>query len=226
MQLRLIDARTRLEIQLEVKDKDGADSQAVLIYGEFFEMEEGASFYVICDELYARFNDLEKSKMKFTFSHCSEEHAYTFEGKMRDALVKDGKKLILATATSMIEKTNRRGAPRIKAGIATKIYELAEGAPKKAGKLIGEGVTYDISITGVSFLTNRKLDLLSGLYVVEFSLFPPEVFHLPIKYVRSGDNPRSSEYEFDYAFMFACEHNSPDINSLTHTLFRYKMDMK
>ena len=225
MQLKLIKAKTKLEIQV-VTTNSSEGNQAAVINGEFLEMGKDSSFYITCNELYTRFNELKENILKFTFNDDSENYLYTFDGKMSELHIKDGVKAILVTATSLIEETNRRSAPRIKTGIATRIYETEADAANKTGKLISEGVTFDISITGISFLTNERLKLHSGSYVVEFSLFQPDIFYLPVKYVRNEDNPRSNEYNYDYAFMFACEHDSLEVGKLTQSLFRYKMGIK
>jgi|GEM_PF-3399594 len=223
MQLHEIALNTRMEIQLIPQGASG-EGWAV-IYGTFLGVVEGLpdSFYVSCGEIYERFHQIkDKYYMRITFFHKTEP--FVIDGVMTDAMVKDVDNLVIVVSRSMVEKIDRRGAARVKAGIPTKIYEIDENAENKCGKLVAEGLTYDMSISGVSFLSNERLNLHRNNYTVEFSLFPPEVFHLPIRYVRSADNPRSDKFNFDYAFMFTSEYSSDCVARLTKALFRFKMD--
>ena len=116
-------------------------------------------------------------------------------------------------------QVERRSAPRFELGFETNILS-------NTGRLIGKGLMYDISITGLSFLTNEDTDLQDEQYIAEFSIFQHEVFKLPVKFVRSTEKSRSEEYKYDHAFLFNCDHGSEEIEKLTLSLFKYNMGRK
>ena len=211
MELRYIEPGTQMDIQIISAE----DSR--LLSGVFVDTERGASFYITCDELFDRFDELYRScKLHFTFYRGSD--VYSFSGLMDDTRSKD--RVILATATSVIEKTSRRKAPRIEMGISAEIFGKTPGGGE--GPLL-VGTTNNISTTGLSLFAQDKVALPDGQYVAEFTLIQPEKISLPVKFIRMGDAPQSVQYRYDYAFLFDCENDSEGIRNLTLSLFRYKM---
>ena len=138
--------------------------------------------------------------------------------------------------------SDRRGAPRFEASFTTKIYKLLPNEPNQLGSFVCEGITQDISITGlaiicegitrdisisgIAFFTNEELGSHNERYIAEFSIMEPDVFQLPVKFVRSTEVSRSDKFIYDYAFLFNCDPNSEEISKLTLSLFKYNMNRK
>jgi len=124
----------------------------------------------------------------------------------------------------MENTTNRRLAPRYQVNIEAKICKLAPNKPNNTGAVICGGLIHDISITGVSFLSNEEFNNQDEICIVKFSFLSEETFYLPVKLIRTGEFPRNIEYKNDYAFLIDYENNPEELQKLTLALFKFKMD--
>ena len=205
MQLRYIDAKTRMDIEV-LSDKPET------LTGSFIDTDRGASFYIECDELFQNFEGYKAARLRLSFYRGAA--MYTFDARLTSAGDKNGTNALLLEANSLIEETSRRGAPRLQMQIETKIYSQ--------GKPILIGVTHDISTTGLSLLSNELYDLGETEYIAEFSV-ADSTYNLPLRFIRMGNAPQLVQYRYDYAFLFTINPEATKIKELTMSLFKYKM---
>ena len=124
---------------------------------------------------------------------------------------------------------NRRRVPRSEMIVRVNVYKMEQhGEKNKPGELVlRDAITYDVSSTGISLLSNDTLDIQEGLvYVLEFSINPPKQFYLSAKLVRSENSHKSTLYKhfLAFSFIFTGDGDSKIINDLAISLFQYKID--
>ncbi|MCL2605431.1 MAG: hypothetical protein FWD90_13230 [Defluviitaleaceae bacterium] len=218
MDFRFIDDGTRMDIQ------HMNDANATIFYGIFVRMEKGVSFYVSCDPLYERFEDLNLAQI-YTFTFFRGAEAYSFDAKILERKQLFNNDVLLFTATSLVKKYNRRNAHRIRVQMSISLYEKKDDNPNKLGDMVCKGEMYDVSRSGLTLLSNERVNLqLRKVYMSEF-VANGITFRFPVEFVRGGERSLSPMYRYDYAFMYnnADGDLTEELNRLTLALFEHQL---
>ncbi|MCL2501296.1 MAG: hypothetical protein FWE90_13320 [Defluviitaleaceae bacterium] len=217
MELRFIDDGTRMDIQLM------GDENSTTYYGIFVKMDKGISFLVSCDPLYERFENLDYNKI-YTLTFFREAEAYSFDAKIVERRQHFHNNVLLFNATSLIRKFPRR-SHRIRVQMSINLYEKAEDSSNGIGKLICKGAMYDVSRSGLTLLSNDKINIqLRKVYMSEF-VANGITFRFPTEFVRGGERSLSPLYRYDYAFMYSGGEKdlTEELNKLTLALFEHQL---
>ena len=108
---------------------------------------------------------------------------------------------VTCSAESQIKEISRRNSDRINLNRKVKVYSFEDDVKgQRAGELLFEGRSDDISMGGLCLSSDSQVELLLGsMYVLEFSPHS-EVFNMPAKLIRTKF--RGSARICDYGFMF------------------------
>jgi hypothetical protein len=216
MDFRFIDDGTRMDIQ------HMDDANATMYYGIFVQLERGVSFTVTCDPLYERFDELDLNQI-YTFTFFRGAEAHTFDAKITERKQHFKDNYILFTATSLIKKYSRRNAHRIRVQMSINLYEIVDNNPQTPGPFICTGAMYDVSRSGLTLLSNDKINVqLRKVYISEF-IVNNITFRFPTEYVRGSERSLSPLYRYDYAFMYKGDDLTEELNRLTIALFEHQL---
>ena len=220
MELRFLDRGTPLSIEFLTRDLKPLSDEKFT--GKFYDMENVMTFFITSDELFKRFDEFDTScYLRISFQRGTD--AYTFTGKLNSTVKKSRQDLILITATSLLEKSEIRNAPRIEISLPVNIHKIAPGAPNQAGELLLRGSSQDISNTGMCVYSDTYIEKQDGsAYIAEFSITGGKVFYLRAKLMRSERSPVVS-YKYAYGFLFEYGENAADEKSdLAMFMLKYR----
>jgi hypothetical protein len=223
MQLKFIDRNTKLFI--EILDHDLHLVSEETYPGIFIDHGSGVDFFISCDYLLEHFNENMRRYIKIYFT--DHHRTYSFIGKMLAVEVKNHENVIHTTAFSLVEESQKAfRAPRVEHSSPVTVYTIQPGTRSALCEKIANGVSQDISSTGLCILSDSETVLKEGeYYVVEFYFTANKRFFIRSKLMRAGDSVRILSYKHDYGFLFDFEEG--DIagrGNLMLALFEYKLN--
>ena len=218
-----IERGTRLDIYEELDQRAISDG---IYEAEFRYMDSSHTFVIRCNELYERFDSLNKNA-HLCFTFMSGPYVHTFTGFARE---KQRNGILLIEMLSDIETHNRRQFDRDEIRVVVKIYRLAETDIEKpyhekpVGDPLISDMSFDISIGGMCVITSTPLTAdCDPYYLVEFSMTDKDYHLLPTKLVRRSNNPRSRIGKYDYGFQFLLDHMPAEMTRLTKGIINRKI---
>ncbi|MCL2189550.1 MAG: PilZ domain-containing protein [Defluviitaleaceae bacterium] len=217
MDFRFIDDGT----QMDIRQKNADDTPTY--YSTFEKIVRGATFHVTCDPLYERFDELDLNNI-YVFTFYRGADAFTFDAKLTERLADFHHQTLVFTATTIVSSYSRRSAHRLQIQMPVRVYEKDETKPEQRGSLFCEGVMYDISRGGLTFLSSERLKLeLRSVYIAEYEI-NKILFRMPVEFVRVSERGLSPIYRFDYAFMYSGgEAIKEELNRMTLALFEHQL---
>ena len=107
--------------------------------------------------------------------------------------------------------------------VQVKVYEYAESASNSPkGNFIFEGISWNISFTGICIFTNNKYISENDICILEFSLSPTYMFSIPSKLIRKVKNKIHNSYAYECGFQFDFTGKQQLQDKLMAELFKFR----
>jgi hypothetical protein len=203
--------------------KCGLDEEEVTdtYTGRFRDMDKGLSFFIESPDLDShsdKFNEETKFRVEFLRGSTLFAFSALFNGKF----IKDDKPLISLTQISDIKESTQRAMPRIELSAGVIVSESVEQI--KAGNILLQGISQDISADGMCLLTNQQMQerKKDKRYTLDFS-FGKYRFILPARLVRMGDSSQFIQFKYEYGFIFEYAENSEERSRLITSMLQYRL---
>jgi hypothetical protein len=207
-----VDKGTKLEVELQsFQGARLADFKA-----SFNEASSHVHLSATGDELYDYcLNPQPDTKLYIAFFR--EQQKYSFEGRLVNAEIKHGEKIVNIVMLSAIKVESRRGVKRFEIYTKVNILTVVNG---QKGVLLGDGESNDVSLDALSFSSNVDINKNDERrYGLEFTLFNKHPFFLPIKILVKRGASVVSKTDYDYVVLFDFDDHPHEKKRLTNAFF-------
>ena len=218
MDLRFIDKGAKITLQV----REPGDVVIAQYDGFFADKIKHVTFTIVCDELYDSHKEYGNNVLIYVeFFHVARIFAFT--SKIVGQTVHDGQKMLVLTQISEIKETTRRASPRIDMSINVSAFYSDRSNPDKGYTI--RGSTIDVSGDGLGMLSDD--DMPGGKagqeFLLTFTLGGYYTFQLPAKVLRINDNPQTTQYKFEYGFLFDFTDISSERSRLITAMLDYQL---